>query len=585
MPESSFSVYRNFDFSGGLNIKDRTAEIAPQECVISQNWVCCGKAIEVLTGYTKFNTVPVAGKTQKPVKSMFRFVSPINPSVKKLIINCADSLFAADQAAGCFYPIMTGLDENAVFDYVNFGDGYCYMANGVDGLKKYNGFALYSIASSPQGGAVGAHYNRLIVSGGQSYPGRFYFSEPGNPEGFDLINNFQEVPSINGDAITKIVFFIDSSIIFKHNSIWRISGNLQPFPVDNLSDALGCPAPKSVISFEDKLFFISNTRHLYCYDRSNLINLTENFIGEIPVSKSRIKDVCAQAIDGRIWISYCDENSNDNFNNRVITCDISRFSSPRWFGPHKGFRILSFCSSTAYDDTDDTFFGDANTSTVWRKSSDYFLGADCEGVCISADSDSVYVKTLSDSIPADSLCGCVLKITGGTGAGQEKIVVANSEFSAGAGDGFYAGLITIDSQWDIVPDTGSIWEIGSIEARYRTGILTFSSPERQKLIDKVFVHAESRGDYPLNIEIIKNHLDSGNSYGYSLLGDSVVWDQAVFDKDAYPTQDMLDDYIDLDTEYAKYLNIEFAVSGRNRPALIYGFVILFQYDDTLNFNG
>jgi len=577
-----FSVYQSFDFSGGLNIKEQTAEIKPQECVLSQNWVSSGLAIEVLPGYTKLNPAPIPGKTRNPVKSMFRFVNPNNPSVKKFIINCDDSLFAADEVTGTFTPIISGLDETAGFDYVNFGDGYCYMVNGVDPLKKYNGLSLYNIISAPRGAAIGVHFNRLIVGGTQQYPGRFYFSEPGDPEGFDLINNFQELPSVDGDGIAKIIFFLDGTIIFKHHSIWRVSGNLQPFPIDNISDSIGCCAPKSVVTHEDKLFFVSNTRHVYCYDRSNMINMTENYIGEIPVSRTKIKDICAHIIDGRLWVSYCDENTNDNFNNRVITCDISSVSNPCWFGPHKGFRIQSFCSFNGHDDSGDTFFGDANTSTVWRKSSCYYLGADCAGICDSADQNTVTVKTLSAQVLENSLCGCSLKITGGTGTGQEKIIVGNSAF---IDDGnFYCGTITIDSQWDTIPSSDSLWEIGSIEARYRTGILTFASPERQKLIDKVFVHAESRGDYPLNIEIIKNHMDSGNSYQYSLMGDSVVWDQAVFDIDSFSTQDMLDDYVDLDAEYAKYLNIEFSVSGRNRSSLLYGFIILFQYDDFLNFS-
>ena len=48
---------------------------------------------------------------------------------------------------------------------------------------------------------------------------------------------------------------------------------------------------------------------------------------------------------------------------------------------------------------------------------------------------------------------------------------------------------------------------------------------------------------------------------------------------------MLDNYVDLDFENAKYLNLEFSVKGRDLPALLYGYILMYQFDDLLNFSG
>ncbi len=576
--------YKNFDFSGGLNIEEKNAQIAQNENVLSQNFISNGKAIEVLSGYVKFNKTPISNNLTNKIKSIFRFVKPSSPNIKRFIADCGDGLWVANETTAEWDPIETGLDPQGIFEYTVLGDNYCFMVNGYDGLKKYNGTSIYNVNGAPNGTTVSNHFNRLLIGGNLSYPNRVYWSEPAQPDEWDSLNNYQELPSINGDGIVKIIPFMDGSILFKTHSIWLMYGNMEPFPINKISDNIGCASKQSVTVYGDKVFWFSDTKHIYCYDRTNLMNITEFNVGALPVPASKIEDVCCEVIDGDLWVSYCDESSNESFNNRVLICDIRNINHPKWFGPHKGFQIQSFCNFKAKNDTGKTYFGDSNTSTVWQKSTNYYMGANLQGTIVSSSTTTTDVKLEKNgNIGTNTLTGCRISIVDGKGQGQQRIIIENTQFNeTGA---VWSGSITVNNDWNDIPDSTSRWEIGTIDAKYRTGILSFESPEKQKLFDKVFIHTESKGDYLLKIGVIKNHLDSGNEYNYSLLGSSTIWDSSVWDQSEFSSPDMLDDYIDLDFENAKYLNLEFSVKGRNRSCLIYGFVILFRYGDTLDFDG
>ena len=72
-------------------------------------------------------------------------------------------------------------------------------------------------------------------------------------------------------------------------------------------------------------------------------------------------------------------------------------------------------------------------------------------------------------------------------------------------------------------------------------------------------------------------------YFYNLAGDISNWDNCLWDENDFSMPDMLDKYIDLDFEFAKYLNLDFSVKGRNTPAVIYGYILMFNYGDSLQF--
>ena len=576
-----FEIYQNFDFSGGLRIRDTHTEISVNECALTQNMISSGKALKVLPGYAKFNPKPVDGYELTPVRSLFRFVQPADQTVKKFMAAIGDTIFMANEVDGSWTPLLSGVDGSADIDFTTFGDLYCYMASPQDGVYKYNGYGTpYHLADAPCGSTIATHYNRLLVGGDPEHPNRFYWSDAGLAESWDTVNQYQELPVVDGDSVTKILFFLDGSLLFKQHSIWHITGNVEPFPVYSISETMGTPAGKSVVTFEQSVIWYSDTGHICAYDGARIYNLTEANLGELPVARSMMESVCCAVIDNKLWVSYCDRDSGENFNNRVLIADLTNgVNDARWFGPHKGFHIASFCSFSGQNDTGTTYFGDASTSTVWSKGDIYYMGISLDGSTSTGDTTTISVRASSPDIDQNQLVGCEIHLTNGAGSGQKRIITANTEF---IGDGSeYSSTITVHKPWDTPPDSTTLWEIGRIDAKYHSGPLVMLDPHRQKIFDKLLLQAESQGDYDVSIQLIKDQQPSGNRYLYSLLGSGSLWDEAVWDDNAFASLDMLDKYIDFDFEYGKYLTVELSVSGRHRPALFYGFMLFYAYGDVL----
>ena len=517
-------IFQNFDFSAGLNILNGATEILPSQCVLSQNFITDGKKLKTLCGFEKFNRYPIDGYELKHVKSLFRFIKPSDTNIKKFIASIGDSVWQADEILKQWNSLISGLNENDVVDFAQIGDSYCYMVNRSNGLFKYNGTsAPYSISSAPGGLTISAHYNRLFIGGNPSHPNRFYWSEPGMHDSWDVAENYQELPTVDGDSVTKIIFFNNGSLVFKQQSIWQVEGNIEPFPVYAVSESIGSPAGKSILNYGNRIFWFGNTGHFYCYDGSAITNLTEPKIGKIPVARSMMDKVCASVVDGWLWLSYCDKNTNDVFNNRVLMLDLENPSKdPKWFGAHKGYHINSFCQFSGQVDSGNVFFGDAVTSTVWLKNKSYYLGYGLIGTTLSGTSSTITVRCDDNDVTENCLVGCKITLTGGQGAGQERVITSNTAFTEN--NGLYEGVLTVHSDFAVIPSSNTLWAIGLIDAKYRTGPLSFETPEQQKIFDKIFLHTEAKGGYGVKISVLKDHLDSGSDYFYSLSGDTSLWD-------------------------------------------------------------
>ena len=444
-------IFQNFDFSGGLNILNGATEISPSECAVSQNFITDGKKLKTLTGFEKFNRYPIEGYELKPVKSLFRFIKPSNTNIKKFIASIGDSLWLADEILKQWTLLISGLNETDPVDFAQIGDSYCYMVNQSNGLYKYNGTsAPYNISSAPGGLTLSAHYNRLFIGGNPDHPNRFYWSDPGMHDSWDVSENYQELPTVDSDSVTKIIFFNNGSLIFKQQSIWQVEGNIEPFPVHAVSESIGSPAGKSILNYGNKIFWLGNTGHFYCFDGSVITNLTESKIGKIQVARSMMDKVSASVIGGRLWLSYCDKNTNDVFNNRVLILDLeSPSKGPKWFGPHKGYHINSFCEFSAQVDSENIFFGDSVTSTVWIKNNSYYLGYGLSGTTLSGTLSTITVRCEDSSITKNCLAGCKITLTGGQGAGQDRIIISNTEFTAN--NGLYEGVLTVHSNFTVTP--------------------------------------------------------------------------------------------------------------------------------------
>lgn len=116
------------------------------------------------------------------------------------------------------------------------------------------------------GGQIGSHIavykDSLFISGDPDNPSRLYYSGGGDKiNDFTLANGggFIDVAKNDGQEITGLIVFKDSLIVFKRSSIYKFSFSTSGLPqMELINPAIGCVAPRSIISVENDVIFASD---------------------------------------------------------------------------------------------------------------------------------------------------------------------------------------------------------------------------------------------------------------------------------------------------------------------------------------
>lgn len=108
---------------------------------------------------------------------------------------------------------------NAEFGYVVYNDDL-YLCNAVESLYKWTGTAFTEYASAPKGNILEIFEDRLFVSGVLAEPLSAYYSNVGVPTTFSPADVLKPVGT---DAITGLINYYGTLLIFKKNSIWKLT--------------------------------------------------------------------------------------------------------------------------------------------------------------------------------------------------------------------------------------------------------------------------------------------------------------------------------------------------------------------------
>lgn len=98
--------------------------------------------------------------------------------------------------------------------------------------------------------------NQLVMAGFSSVPSTIYWSEIGEPEAIDP-TFFAEFRTNDGDVIRGIKAYESSLIVAKERSFHRLVGdNPSNFLTQQVSDQYGCLSNRSMVTFEDLIWFL-----------------------------------------------------------------------------------------------------------------------------------------------------------------------------------------------------------------------------------------------------------------------------------------------------------------------------------------
>lgn len=106
---------------------------------------------------------------------------------------------------------------------------------------------------------------------------RIRWSHPGDPESWAENDYIDIDPGKEGDQITGIVSFNDTLIVFKHRSMYALTGyDRQTFSIVNISESVGCSGPAAFVKTPEGLFFYDERTGVWQFDGRNLKYLFSN---------------------------------------------------------------------------------------------------------------------------------------------------------------------------------------------------------------------------------------------------------------------------------------------------------------------
>ena len=165
-----------------------------------------------------------------------------------------------------------------------------------------------------------------------------------------------------GDAkpITRIVPFLDDLIIFKTDSIWRLTGNTESaFQLVRTPATEGCDLPLTVVKLQDRIVF-TNSKGVWYFDgvtsRAATNRLDKFFTGQTvngiaPIVVNATTDSLAEAAvsSGKYYLAY---STNGTSNGRILVLDID--------GGTISMRTVAALCLAADPVTGDVYYGDSS---------------------------------------------------------------------------------------------------------------------------------------------------------------------------------------------------------------------------------
>jgi len=120
----------------------------------------------------------------------------------------------------------------------------------------------------------------------------------------------------------------------------------------------------------------------------------------------------------------------------------------------------------------------------------------------------------------------------------------------------------------------------AIDAFYTTKQYRFPELNPDKDWKLLNVYASQKGDYDLTVETRRDFEGTGTTENINLLGDSSLWDTAIFDTDIYGGQNVIIGRIEVNKE-GKFFQVNFLNSNLDEPVEVKGFQIYVEQQDRL----
>ena len=408
------------------------------------------------------------------------------------------------------------------------------------------------------------------VEGGTERTTRFRWSDVGTIETWDD-DNFVDLSAFAGEEITGFAELYGELYIFLTKSIWKASlvGGDDVFIFRKAVDNVGSIARDSIqiINFSDNrqaIVFLDEKKKIYLFDGSSVVDAGAIIQPTLDtLSESRLQYAVA-TFDGKSY--YLSATSSGESENDIIyelQTEIFEWTK------HNGVNANAFAQVKENTSVIKTYFGNYVSFVYWLDNDDNYNDVDgASGIIDSVGTLSSNLYTGAQALidlefVAGSYTGATIRITSGTGVGEERVILS----------GLSTGVV-VTSPFTTTPDSTSVYTIGDINGYYYGKHYDFGDAAREKQMLGMFFVAEEASDNEVDIAHAIDFSSNAASETVELApSGSSLWDSALWDSGVWGTTgDKI--YTVKFSGFGNYIQPKFTNDEIDESFHLYGFNLL-----------
>ena len=408
------------------------------------------------------------------------------------------------------------------------------------------------------------------VEGGTERPTRFRWSNVGTIETFSD-DDFVDIASFAGEEIAGFSELYGELYIFLTKSIWKASlvGGDDIFIFRKAVDNVGAIARDSIqiINFSDNrqaIVFLDDKKKVYLFDGTTVVDAGSILQPTLDnLNEARLQYAVA-TFDGKSYYLSA-TTSGESENDAIYELQTEIFEWTK----HNGISANAFAQVKENTSVIKTYFGNYSSFVFWLDDPDKYNDVDgASGIVDSVGTLSSNIYTGAQAIIDSSLAegaytGATIRITSGTGVGQERVILS----------GLSTGVV-VTSPFSTSPDSTSVYTIGDIDSYYYGKHYDFGDAAREKQMLGMFFVAEEASDNEVDIAHAIDFSSNAASQTVALApSGSSLWDSALWDSGVWgSTGDKI--YTVKFSGFGNYIQPKFSNDEIDESFHLYGFNLL-----------
>lgn len=401
-------------------------------------------------------------------------------------------------------------------------------------------------------------------------PTRFRWSNVGTIETYSD-DDFVDISTFGGDEIIGFAEIYGDLYIFLTKSIWKASlvGGDEVFVFAKVVDGIGAIARDSIQLVQlnenrSAVIFLDDRKKILMFDGATVIDIGNIIQPTLDTLNESRLQYAVGTFDGQdYYLSATSSGLSENDLLLDFQTEIFEWTK------HTDIYANALAQVKETDLKIKTYVGNYDALVYWLDNPDNYNDVDgATGIVDSVGTITTSTQTgaqiiIDSSLTVGTYTGALIKITSGTGSGQEAYVLTHTS----------TGVI-VTAALSTTPDSTSVYSIGAIDASYTTKFYDLGDATREKTFLGMLFWAEEASNNEVDISYAEDFGSVLGSVNKDLSPSSTsLWDVALWDQGTWGTTgDKI--YTIKTSGFGNNIQYEFSNNEVDKSFHIYGFNVL-----------